>query len=84
MKKIEEIVTEIDFTALRQQKLDVLNHIRFLNGSLSAEYIQTIGSLGGIIHMIDAIQDAVVEDGIKTEAEVFGEEINGEAADSLP
>ena len=72
MKKVEEVVAGIDFEILRKQKLDILNHIRFLNGSLSAEYVQTVGSLGGVIHMIDAIQDAVVQDGIKTDVEVFG------------
>ena len=72
MKKVEEIIKGLDFELLRQQKLDVLNHIRFLNGSLSDEYVQTVGSLDGIIHLIDAIQDAVVEDGIKTDVDVFG------------
>ena len=71
MSKIEEVVAGIDFDLLRKQKLAVLEHIEKLKLTFSTTPLPTL-ELSGIINMLDDIQDAVVEDGIKTEAEVFG------------
>ena len=74
MKKVEEVIRKIDFKLLREQKKAVVhaNSVRKTAGMFAGDK----KAIDGIIHMIDAIQDAVVEDGVKTEVEVFGEEVD--------
>lgn len=74
MNKVVEIVKGIDFESLREQKLTLLNVIHNKDALPLDKRIIPVDCIDGIIHMIDAIQDAAVQDGIKTEAEVFGEE----------
>ena len=62
--KIVEVVKKIDFEALRNQKLSLLQVMEVTNN-----YDKE--NLDGILSLIDAIQDAVVEDGIEKESVVF-------------
>jgi hypothetical protein len=56
---LEQVISKNDWGLIRKQKEWLLN-----NGSDEAM---------GLVHFLDAIQDAVVEDGIATEFEVFGD-----------
>ena len=69
MKKLESIVKKIDYPLLAQQKEGLLDYIRRNRGSIMSDQIEL---LNGLVCLLDEIQDAVVEDGIKTEKEVFG------------
>jgi len=52
----------IDWELLRRQKAWLLE--------------QNHHHANGLVHLIDAIQDEVVESGVRTEVEVFGAEFN--------
>lgn len=80
MSEVERVVSGLNFNLLRHQKLALLKCTDPKTGSLVKNVLLYAGDLDGIINMIDSIQDAVVEDGIKTEAEVFGEEVNDESS----
>lgn len=54
-----EVISNMNWDLLREQKSFLWN-----NGSK-----ETLG----LVHLIDAIQDAAVEDGIASKLEVFGE-----------
>ena len=56
---LEQVISKTDWSLLRKQKEWLLN-----NGSDEAM---------GLVHFIDTIQDAVVDDLIALEVEVFGE-----------
>jgi hypothetical protein len=71
MKKVEEVIGKLNFELLRKQKEELVAYTHYNRTSMS---VKRVSAIDGIINMIDSIQDAVVEDGIKTEAEVFGEE----------
>jgi len=60
-----EALKNTNWPLLREQK-EILFNIS-LNVSEPEEE-----ALDGIVHFLDAIQDAAVEDGFATEAEVFG------------
>ena len=70
--KISRVIEGIDYKALREQKLALLKIITAIESvpgsKLRKKYCDnTIG----LLHLLDAIQDAVVDDGIHTEKEVF-------------
>ena len=56
---LSKVISTTNWELLRNQKEWLLN-----NGSDEAM---------GLVHFLDAIQDAVVEDGFATEFEVFGD-----------
>jgi len=58
MTNLEEAFTNVDWALLAQQKLTLLRTINLvaLNGT------DTAGNLTGILHLIDAIQDAAEKD----------------------
>ena len=56
--KITDALRNTDWTLLRKQKAFLLT----FDDDLSS----------GLLHLVDAIQDAAVADGIATEVEVFG------------
>ena len=77
--KISRVIEGIDYEALREQKLRLLEVIAQREddyervGDDEGVVVKAqIDGLTGILNMIDAIQDAVVKDGIKTERQVFG------------
>lgn len=55
----DEVISNMNWDLLRKQKSFLWN-----NGSDAAL---------GLVHLIDAIQDAAVEDGFASKLEVFGE-----------
>ena len=61
---IKEVLSQTDWELLREQKAQLLNA-----PPLSPDYENAIA---GIINWIDAIQDAVVDNGIASFNEVFG------------
>lgn len=65
---IQIAVKDINWRLLRLQKLAILESIwrQELNNT------RLVNALEGMISLIDAIQDAAVDDGIATELEVFG------------
>ena len=68
--KLKALVHNTDFKLLQQQKavlIDILN-----GSSLSADKDIAIE---GIINFLDSFQDAVVDDQLKTETEVFDHSI---------
>lgn len=69
MKKLESIAKRIDYPLLKQQKEGLL---RCMDG-MPAHLAENNESLEGILSLLDELQYAVVEDGIKTEKEVFGD-----------
>lgn len=69
MKKLESIARRIDYPLLRKQKISLLD---FINKNRGAMWSSQVEACNGLICLLDEIQDAVVEDGIKTEGEVFG------------
>ena len=72
MEATEKAIKGIDFKLLREQKLSLLELITGFEKMGTAKSKKTAAHLEGILNMIDAIQDAVVKDGIKTERQVFG------------
>lgn len=64
-----QIVQATDWDLLREQKRDIL-------ALLDAPDTMHRESLTGILHLIDSLQDAVVDAKMKTEHEVFGTSIN--------
>ena len=69
------VIHNIDYDLLREQKLQL---IKISNEYEKGKRIVLFDTLDGIINLLDAIQDAVVADGIKTKIQVFGEENNEE------
>ena len=67
MNNIMNFISETDFKLLKKQKLHLLDIID-LKDQVGEDQVDAIH---GIVNMIDAFQDAVVADGIKTEKEVF-------------
>ena len=64
-QSVDIIINNINYELLIEQKLQL---IRLANNH--NEIVTT--ALDGVINLIDAIQDAVVADSIKTEEQVFG------------
>lgn len=62
---LEEFVQTVDWDLLRQQKHDLVSHVNAVD-------IPCRESLIGILHLIDGLQDAVVDANLKTEHDVFG------------
>lgn len=67
MKNTTKVISNIDFAMLNNQKMTLL---RLMDTILEDE--KQYDDVQGIINMIDSIQDAIVRDGFRTEAEVFG------------
>jgi len=61
----EELLRRMDWPLLREQKAYCLNEAQNSNGLFHI--------YDGLVHLIDALQDAAVDDGIATIEEVFGE-----------
>ena len=74
MSAVENVVSRANFAMLRKQKLSLVRRMFKLNKRkhLTNEEKDEHDYLQGIINFLDAIQDAVVKDGIKTERQVFG------------
>lgn len=68
---IHDVLKATDWSLLQEQKHEILNLIK--NGNDDWQYIPDYEFLEGLVNFIDQLQDAVVSDGIATEAEVFGE-----------
>ena len=83
LDNIGRIVVDLNFELLRKQKLELLECLDSNTDPLTKNVILSAGNLEGLVLMIDAIQDGVVHNGIKTEAEVFGEEVGDETTDNL-
>ncbi len=71
MSEINNIIEKLDFKLLREQKAELIAYTYYNRTSMP---VKRVGAIDGIINMLDSIQDAVVQDGIKTEEEVFGKE----------
>jgi hypothetical protein len=56
----------IDWEQLRVQKDTLILH------SLNVQDVSVVEKIQGVVHLIDALQDAAVYSGYKTEEEVFG------------
>lgn len=69
MEKLNRIIKTIDYPLLRKQKESLLKCI----DGMPAHLATNNDLLEGLLCLLDEIQDAVVEDGIKTEKEVFGD-----------
>jgi hypothetical protein len=71
MSKVLNTVKRIYYPLLRHQKTTLLE---LSKAGESSDFFtrEDHDALNGIINLIDRLQDAVVEDGIKTEKEVFG------------
>lgn len=65
---VKDVLAGIDWPRLREQKLVL---IRMANDEDIP--LEDQDALAGVVHLIDALQDAVVDEGLETEAEVFGE-----------
>ena len=65
MKHCEHVLRHMNWPLLREQKDYCLNE------AMNSNEVDHI--YDGIVHLIDAIQDAAILDGIATEEEVFGE-----------
>lgn len=68
MKNIN-LTMDIDFEALREQKMVLL---KIANRTQNPD---NRDALDGLIHLLDAVQDQVVNSGQRTEAQVFGEKV---------
>jgi len=67
---LEEFFKSIDFSILIEQKLILLNHISDIDDGPKTTKI--IEALDGILHLIDRLQDHVVDDlKLYTDEEVF-------------
>ena len=66
MKKIEDVLRKTDYPLLREQKTALIHHINKSKRSFSTDCFD------GLIEFLDNLQDAIVDDRIKTEYEVFG------------
>jgi hypothetical protein len=66
MSEIRTTLSNIDWTLLRKQKAALVATEVDARGESSGEHVL------GIIHLLDAIQDAVVADGLASEETVFG------------
>ena len=64
MSALNDVVSKIDWELLMEQKDYAINEAAN-NRECEEIYL-------GIVHLIDAIQDAAVADGIATDAQVFG------------
>ena len=70
-KTAEQIIEGIDFPALKQQKLKLLNMIEDWESSPEVPKQEAAKEVMGIIHMIDDIQDHAVDVLGKDEKDVF-------------
>lgn len=66
MTRADNILRHIDWETLREQKEFCWNE--------SNKYSASAYIYDGLLHLIDSIQDAAVDDHVATEAEIFGEE----------
>lgn len=62
---VKDVLAQTDWELFRKQKAALRN--------LPTMYEDEQNAVSGILNFIDALQDAVVEDGIATEQQVFGE-----------
>jgi hypothetical protein len=67
MKNMKALIESVDYDLLWHQKMALLE----LRDSSKTNQKQA-EMLGGLVHLLDAFQDAVVEDGILPEQRVFG------------
>ena len=67
MTKVKEVLQNVDYALLRGQKTALIHHIN------KSKYSFSIDCFDGIVDLLDNLQDAIVEDEIKTEQEVFGD-----------
>ena len=74
LRMIGAMIVGLNYGLLRKQKLELLQLMDPKVDKLTKNVILSSGSLDGIVHLLDAIQDSVVSAGRKTEAEVFGKE----------
>lgn len=70
-KNIEEVLDRVDWRLLKKQKLALVDIVIADPEGRSAE---EIAALEGVINLIDALQDAVIEDGLFSIDDVFGGE----------
>jgi hypothetical protein len=68
MDKSARVIKNIDYPLLKEQKEGFLKCIDGMPSYLAVNN----ELLEGLLCLLDELQDAVVEDGIKTEKEVFG------------
>ena len=66
MSKLDFVIANIDYKLLQQQKQSLIDLLDM------EEVMPVWEQLEGLISLIDSVQDAVVEDGIETEENVFG------------
>ena len=64
MDNLKTVFANMDWLLLREQK----RHLLSLQDKT--------GAVQGVVHLLDAIQDAAVEDGIASEETVFGFEVD--------
>jgi hypothetical protein len=62
---VQRVLAKTDWALLREQKEWLLR---------MAEYVDNPEHADGLINLLDSIQDAVVEDGIRSKQIVFGGE----------
>lgn len=67
MKNCENVLRNLNWPLLREQKEYLLNEVANNPDADSNAY-------NGILNLIDHLQDAAVLDGVATEDEVFGED----------
>lgn len=60
MDNLKTVVANMDWALLREQKRHLL------------KLCEQDRAVHGVVHLIDSIQDAAVEDAVATEEEVFG------------
>lgn len=60
------VINGINWGLLRRQKFTLLDIAKETNSNLREAH------LDGLIHLLDSLQDAVVEDGLVSETAVFG------------
>ena len=66
MSQLDKVIANIDYKLLQQQKQSLIDLLDM------EEVMPVWEQLEGLISLIDSVQDAVVEDGIETEENVFG------------
>lgn len=69
MANLLKALKNTDWDMLQQQKLELLNLLGNHRNKCSP-------ILDGLIHFLDAIQDAAVDDGIASKEEVFGKSLD--------
>ena len=66
MSKLDFVIANIDYKLLQQQKQSLIDLLDM------EEVMPVWEQLEGLISLIDSVQDAIVEDGIEIEENVFG------------